>query len=49
MNGGGLIVNIGDSPEATEKNGAKDPGTTRLMASIFSKSKNLIQYPMPNQ
>ena len=45
--GGGLIVNLGDIPEASDKNGAKDPETTRLIASVFSKSQNLIQCDDP--
>jgi len=40
---GGIIVNIGEAPQATEKNGANDLETTRLVASIFSKSPNVIQ------
>ncbi len=40
---GGIIVNIGETPRATEKNGANDPEITNLVAGIFSKSQNLIQ------
>lgn len=42
-NTGGIVVNIGNRPEATEKNGSNDPEVAKLVKSIFSKSKNLIQ------
>ena len=41
--GGGVILNIGDVPTATEKNGENDAATTQLVATIFSKNQNLIQ------
>ena len=44
---GGIIVNLGEIPEATEKKGAKDPETTLLASTIFSKSKNMIQCNNP--
>jgi len=40
---GGIIVNIGETPRATEKDGANDAETSKLVAGIFSKSPNLIQ------
>lgn len=40
---GGIIVNVGDLPEATEKSGANDAALSKLVASIFSDSKNMIQ------
>ena len=41
--GGGVIVNIGDIPVATEKIGENDSATIQLVAGIFSKGQNLIQ------
>ncbi len=41
-NAGGIIVNIGDIPEATEKNGMNDPETAELVKRTFSKSRNMI-------
>lgn len=43
VNAGGIVVNIGDLPEATEKNGTNDPELTKLLSAIFSKKQNLIQ------
>jgi len=43
VNAGGIVVNIGDQPEATEKNGTNDPELTKLLSAIFSKKQNLIQ------
>jgi hypothetical protein len=40
---GGIIVNIGDIPSATERFGADNTETSKLVASIFSKTQNLIQ------
>lgn len=40
---GGIVINIGELPEATEKNGANDPEISKLVAGIFSKNFNLIQ------
>jgi len=42
-NAGGIIVNIGEKPQATEKNGANDAEVAKLVAEIFSKSGNMIQ------
>ena len=39
---GGLIINIGEKPVATEKNGLNDAEVEKLVASIFS-GKNTIQ------
>ena len=44
---GGIIVNIGNLPEATERKGANDPEISKLVAEIFSKSTNLIQCREP--
>lgn len=41
--GGGIIVNIGDKPEATEKTGVNDAAMNKLVADLFSKSENLFQ------
>jgi hypothetical protein len=43
VNGGGIVVNIGDLSQATEKNGSNDPELLRLTNDIFSKRQNLIQ------
>ncbi|MEI8115373.1 MAG: glycosyl hydrolase, partial [Bacteroidia bacterium] len=43
VNDGGIVVNIGDRPEATEKNGSNDPELLKLTNNIFSERKNLIQ------
>ena len=40
---GGILVNIGQFPEATEKDGANDKETVQLIESIFSKALNVIQ------
>jgi|WetSurMetagenome_2_1015567.scaffolds.fasta_scaffold01872_6 hypothetical protein len=40
---GGIIINIGGLPMATEKNGSDDKEISDLAASIFSKTKNIIQ------
>ena len=45
--GGGIIVNLGEVPEATEKNGALDHETAQLVSGIFSKSPNMIQCKDP--
>jgi hypothetical protein len=42
-NSGGIIVNIGELPEATEKNGADDSEISELVTSIFSDKQNIIQ------
>jgi hypothetical protein len=42
-NGGGIVVNIGEFPQATEKNGSNDAKIAKLVAGIFSKSQNMIQ------
>ena len=39
---GGVIVNIGEKPLATEKNGLNDAEVEKLVASIFAESKNTI-------
>jgi hypothetical protein len=40
---GGIIVNIGDLPEASEKSGANDVRLSALVSSIFSDGKNVIR------
>jgi hypothetical protein len=40
---GGIIVNIGAVPEATERDGANDAETKKLVQSLFSKARNLVQ------
>ena len=42
-NGGGIIVNIGSLPEATEKSGINDKDITELVNAIFSGNKDIIQ------
>jgi hypothetical protein len=42
-NGGGIVVNIGDVPAATDKSGINDPQTAGLVKKIFSNGGNLIQ------
>jgi hypothetical protein len=46
-NAGGIIVNIGDIPEATEKNGKNDPETAELVKRTFSKSSNMLRCDVP--
>jgi len=41
--GGGIIVNIGDKPLATEKTGDNDAEMIKLVEEVFSHSKNFIQ------
>ena len=45
--GGGIIVNLGDIPEATEKNGMLDAETAKLVTEIFSTSQNNVQCGNP--
>ncbi len=45
--GGGLIVNLGNVPEATEKNGAADAEVAKLVANVFSAAPNYIQCDDP--
>lgn len=40
---GGVIVNIGEKPVATEKNGLNDAEVEKLLASIFTEDKNTIE------
>lgn len=40
---GGIIVNIGDLPEATEKRGSNDKEVSELVSSIFSSGKNTVK------
>ena len=42
-NAGGVIVNIGKIPEATEKDGTNDVEIAKLVADIFSERQRLIQ------
>jgi len=42
-NAGGIIVNIGNLPEATDKSGTNDGEVSKLVASIFSESKNVVR------
>lgn len=42
-NAGGIIINIGATPEATERNGANDTEVIKLVNSIFAKNKNVIK------
>ena len=39
---GGIIINVGVIPEATDKNGTNDSEVSKLVKSIFSESKNVI-------
>ena len=40
---GGIIVNVGDLPEASEKNGSDDTELAKLVAGIFLENQNVIQ------
>ncbi|HZL10681.1 MAG TPA: glycosyl hydrolase [Prolixibacteraceae bacterium] len=42
-NAGGIVVNIGALPEATEKNGANDKEVTDLVSKIFTSGKNIVK------
>ena len=42
-NAGGIVVNIGDVPTATEKNGSDDPIISDLIIEVFSNTGNFIQ------
>jgi hypothetical protein len=42
-NAGGLVVNIGNLPEATDKGGINDPETAIMVNKIFTGGENLIQ------
>lgn len=41
--GGGIIVNIGDRPQATEKTGINDAAMNDLVNRIFTQNQNLFQ------
>ena len=45
--GGGIIVNIGDKPLATEKTGTNDEAMNKLVTDLFSKNQNMIQCEDP--
>jgi hypothetical protein len=40
---GGIVVNIGELPEATEKQGLNDPEIAKLVSDLFSGGQNIIQ------
>jgi len=40
---GGIIVNIGDKPGATEKTGVNDAAMNKLVNDLFSKNQNIVQ------
>jgi hypothetical protein len=40
---GGIIVVIGEKPQATDKNGQADSKTSKWISGIFSDNKNLVQ------
>ncbi len=42
-NAGGIVVNIGEQPVATEFSGVKDPEVTKLISGVYAKAANLIQ------
>ena len=42
-NSGGIIVNIGEIPIATEFSGVKDTEVTNLISDVYTKASNLIQ------
>jgi hypothetical protein len=46
---GGIIVNIGDLPEANDKTGMNDPDAAALVRKIFSKGRNMIQCSDPKE
>ena len=41
--GGGVIVNLGEIPQATERNGTNDIATNKLITAVFTKGDRLIQ------
>ena len=41
-NGGGIVVNIGEQPVATEQSGVKDAEVSRLISDAFANASNLI-------
>ncbi len=45
--GGGLLINIGDIPEATEEIGALDSKSTGIVSDLFSNNQNVIQCENP--
>ena len=42
-NAGGIVVNIGEQPVASELSGVKDAEVTKLISSLYAKASNLIQ------
>lgn len=48
-NAGGIIVNIGEIPVATEKNGANDKEVARIVKDSFSKCRSIIQCDAANE
>ena len=44
---GGIIVNIGNKPLATEKTGDNDAAMKKLVTDIFSKNQNMVQCEDP--
>lgn len=42
-NAGGIVVNIGELPVATELSGVKDAEVTKLISGVFAKAANLVQ------
>jgi hypothetical protein len=48
-NAGGIIVNIGEQPIASENSGVNDDEVTRLITSVFSKASNVIQCNNPKE
>ena len=48
-NAGGVVINIGDVPEATDKTGMNDLQTTVLTTNIFSPGRNMILCSSPNE
>jgi len=48
-NSGGLVVNLGDFPVATDKSGKNDAEMQALVKKVFSKGENLIQCETPDE
>lgn len=42
-NAGGIVVNIGEQPVASELSGVNDSDVTKLISGVFAKALNLIQ------
>ncbi len=48
-NAGGIVINIGNLPEANDKTGMNDPEATMLVNNIFSSGRNMINCNNANE